>query len=439
MRVRTLFLYLIGDRQAVIDVAADRRALWIGCVFVLSAGLAREYDGKDLVHEPWHLAIPFAASLVFSWVVFGILYEVALKHDWKGPSFWRSYRSFLTLFWMTAPLAWIYAIPYERFMDPLEATEANLTSLAVVAFWRVTLMSRATSILMGCSFAAAAFSILFVADVVALVAVSQAPFPLIEVMGGVRLTPSEAMVREITLSLGCWGLLGLPVFVIGLLVILCQRGRAWQMPEAVVEADRVAGQGLGWLAVGSVFFWLPILPFTQREQLLRSHVETELQEGQIADALAEMSRHRQEDFPPHWEPPPKLGYREAKPDLLAVMEEIVQHPPADWVRNHYRKLFSYFIESIFATFPENPQRGRGSEVGWQSDVERVAKILQELPEGADLMRDYLNGEPTRFEYGERFKRLETTMQEMPVSFETKKRLKELLKAATPTAGEREKE
>jgi hypothetical protein len=55
MQVRTIFLYLIGNRQAILDIAADRRWLGIGALFVLSAGLAREYDQEDLVHEPWFL------------------------------------------------------------------------------------------------------------------------------------------------------------------------------------------------------------------------------------------------------------------------------------------------------------------------------------------------------------------------------------------------
>ena len=37
MRIRTLALYLIGYRQAILTLAADRRALWVGFLFVLSA------------------------------------------------------------------------------------------------------------------------------------------------------------------------------------------------------------------------------------------------------------------------------------------------------------------------------------------------------------------------------------------------------------------
>lgn len=62
MTIRTLFLYLIGNRQAILAIAANRSALLIGFLFVLSAGLAREYDNHDLVHEPWHVLLPLVAS-----------------------------------------------------------------------------------------------------------------------------------------------------------------------------------------------------------------------------------------------------------------------------------------------------------------------------------------------------------------------------------------
>src|SRR5262245_52840095 len=105
MRVRTLFLYLIGNRQAILDIAADRRAIWIGALFVLSAAFAREYDGKDLMREPWHLLVPLGASLVASFALFLVAFAGLFERE-QHPPFLPAYRSFLALFWMTAPLAW---------------------------------------------------------------------------------------------------------------------------------------------------------------------------------------------------------------------------------------------------------------------------------------------------------------------------------------------
>src|SRR5262245_28689521 len=104
MRLRDLGLCLIGDREAILAIATDRRALWVGLLFVLSAGFARDHDGEYLLREPWHVLIPLGASLAGSFVLFLIVGgKIFLRAS--RPSFWPSYRSFLTLFWMTSPLA----------------------------------------------------------------------------------------------------------------------------------------------------------------------------------------------------------------------------------------------------------------------------------------------------------------------------------------------
>jgi hypothetical protein len=43
----TLLRYLSGDREAILTIARSRCSLWLGLVFVLSAGLARECDGEN--------------------------------------------------------------------------------------------------------------------------------------------------------------------------------------------------------------------------------------------------------------------------------------------------------------------------------------------------------------------------------------------------------
>ena len=39
-------------------------------------------------------------------------------------------------------------IPYERFLSPVEAVQANLSTLALVAAWRVLLMIRVLTVLL---------------------------------------------------------------------------------------------------------------------------------------------------------------------------------------------------------------------------------------------------------------------------------------------------
>src|SRR5262245_8431110 len=133
MSIRTVLLYLVGNREAILQVANCRGGLWLGLAFVFSAALAREYDGQDLVHEPWHLLVPLAASLGSSLALYLLIYVISLVRGPRGLPSLNAYRAILQLFWMTAPLAWLYAIPFERFLSPGDATRANLYLLGLVA------------------------------------------------------------------------------------------------------------------------------------------------------------------------------------------------------------------------------------------------------------------------------------------------------------------
>src|SRR5687768_5420597 len=118
MNLWTLCRFFWGDANAIRTIAQSPRALWVGALFVLSAGFAREYDGEDLLHEPWHLLVPFVASIAASFILYAILFYFVAAEDVEGPPVLSAYRSFLGLFWMPAPLAWLYAVPYEHFLDP---------------------------------------------------------------------------------------------------------------------------------------------------------------------------------------------------------------------------------------------------------------------------------------------------------------------------------
>jgi hypothetical protein len=367
MRVRTLLLYLIGHRQAILDIASDRRSLFLGFLFVLSAGFAREYDGADLVHEPWHLAIPFGASLATSFLLFCLTYGSAEGKTMQAPPFFSSYRVFLGLFWMTAPLAWLYAIPYERFLGPVEATSANLWTLGLVAFWRVVLMIRVLSVLMGYRHVAAIFFVMALADVEALLGLCLSPIPLIEVMGGIHGSASETLRKSMAKDLCFLGTCSLPFWVIGAFIAGVKSCPRWQGPPTAVSQSHTWSWPLGGLVFTSIAIWFLFLPFTQPEQQLRNRVERGLKEGRIAEALAEMSAHYPSGFPPHWDPPPKLALGQREPPLVDVMEVIADSPPTPWVRSIFIEKFERYL----ARYP----------IG-----EREAKLLLRLPEGKALVK-----------------------------------------------------
>ena len=96
--------FLSGSESAMAALAVHPWSLRVGLAFVLLAGVAREYDGEDLLGEPWHLLVPLVASLVsctllFLLLNFGAWRKGVAREDRPG------YLAFLRLFWLTAPLA----------------------------------------------------------------------------------------------------------------------------------------------------------------------------------------------------------------------------------------------------------------------------------------------------------------------------------------------
>ena len=118
MSIRTVLEFLGGSPRAILEVAGRRGWLAVGFLFVLAAAFARECDGADLLSEPWHLLLPLVASLALSFVLFlPVYWRLAPRAGPEGtrerPAFRDTYLSFLAVFWMTAPLGLLYAIPYD--------------------------------------------------------------------------------------------------------------------------------------------------------------------------------------------------------------------------------------------------------------------------------------------------------------------------------------
>src|SRR5690606_4800123 len=189
--------FLIGSRSAIGQVADSRYGLACGFLFVLSAGFAREYDGENLLREPWHALRPLAASLTLAAILFLLIDPVtrlrARETGAKLPPFAPAFRSFLAVYWMTAPLAWLYAIPYERWLSPVDAVSANLWTLAAVSVWRVLLMTRAISVLYGVNPIAVFFIVMFFGDALVFSLAQALPTPIIDLMGGLRHTERDAL------------------------------------------------------------------------------------------------------------------------------------------------------------------------------------------------------------------------------------------------------
>ena len=329
MRVLTLFKFLIGSRSAIEIVARHPMSLPIGFLFVLSAGLAREYDQEYLIGEPWHVLIPLGFSILASTLLATIFWLMPAKEGTRRPRIDRAWKMFLACFWMIAPMAWLYAIPFERIMTAGDSTRANLTMLGLVATWRVILMTRVVSVIIRIHPAAAFMVIMLFADTLVLTLLSIVPLPLFNIMGGIRLSESEQVIASMAFQTQILGMLSWPVWLLGSLIAFRSR------PDWSLAREPLPEVESGWLrlvAVAMIAVGLLLLPFTQGEQRLRHQVETNLGDEKFTEALAIMSAHQSEDFPPHWDPPPRAGYRRQEPPISSVAAAITIDGTATWVR-----------------------------------------------------------------------------------------------------------
>src|ERR1043165_4382832 len=123
MRATEWVKYLFGQRHAIEELAKWRGGIWTGAILVLLTGFARNYDQTFITENPvlW-LFGPLLFSFVSGWWLYVVLYGLFARRRMAGedgvkPPFWSGWQSFMGLFWMTAPIAWLYAIPVERFTD----------------------------------------------------------------------------------------------------------------------------------------------------------------------------------------------------------------------------------------------------------------------------------------------------------------------------------
>ena len=187
MNLRNLIGFFFGRRAAIEALAKERGTLWLGLFFVLTAGVAREYD------QEWafHWILPYFLPLILSSVLgllFFVFAEAAYVREVPG-ALVRHMRVFFSMFWLTAPLAWLYAIPVEHFASMRAAIIVNTALLAVVSVWRVVLFARVLSVLLKVSWLLIVCNILFGGGVLMFIGSLGRTMSLVDVMGGMLHTP----------------------------------------------------------------------------------------------------------------------------------------------------------------------------------------------------------------------------------------------------------
>lgn len=368
-------------------MAQSRWSLLIGAIFVLSAGLAREYDGEDLLHEPWHMLRPLAASLASGTALFLMIQVVALVRHRPGegepPPFAKSYVTFLALFWMTAPMAWLYAIPYERVMTPVDAITLNLWTLALVACWRVLLITRVIQVVYGMGYISSFIFVMLFADVVVFVVAIVAAPSVIDVMGGIRHTGREAVIAQAACCMLNLSILSAPIWIVGAIVALCKTRPSWL--DLTSNSESRGSRGLLVLACASVIAFVPLLVLSQPEQILRREAERLLEAGEFERAFAILSEREPSDYPPHWQPPPNIKRWMRSDDWIGMKSAMERSWPAEWVA----QIFLWKIDHGLRLSLERS--------GWRSSDEWV-DIIAELNRDITMLDDVslVQGETAAF-------------------------------------------
>lgn len=338
MNPADLFLYLFGNRRSIESVAATPWAWLVGAVFVLSAGIARNYDHLDLLRQPSWFIGPFVASLissvfVFLWVFTGLKMH-ALKE--KGGNF----ATFLKLVWLTAPCAWIYGLPVESFTDLVTATKWNIAFLAIVSLWRVAIIVRAVCVLTDAPWPRVSLLVIAPASLEMMFASFFKGMSLVGIMGGVRLPPHDELLRDVT---GFTTVASFWIFIAAVIALFFVKGRA-----SAPFSRAFTGFPKNSLAVAvlSLLVWIAIAIPVQPRIQNRHRLEQLIDSGNIEAAIAFASSKNRGDFPGiHYLAPDPTRYQYGYP--LEPLEKLPDEAPSwlreEWTRNAIEAHKSFLI------------------------------------------------------------------------------------------------
>jgi hypothetical protein len=351
----TILRYQFGSRPAIQAVATDSRAWIIGVALVLMTAVARNYDQSHFTESPLRLLGPLVFSFFSGTFLYFVLWKLFLKRHLAAnaePGAANQWLAFMGLFWMTAPVAWLYAIPVERMFDSYRATQANIALLAIVALWRVLLMSRVISVLQQVRFLRALGWVALPAciEVVLVVFVGAIFSPsfgrrVMASMGGMRNSPEENLLLSTLSTAGgtaFWALIGLAI----LLAVLRFSGVTRRFPKQT--PGRLPWVSLLALAV----LWISAAVPAQREQQRFAKHAAMVKKGQYRAAVDYLAKLGRDALPPgrRLEPSP---YEYRVYDQLPGTIAVLQSSDPKWIRQMYfdyaSRLFDHYRLRLEAT------------------------------------------------------------------------------------------
>lgn len=387
LTVGTIARFLLGSRSAILAIGATRWSLLIGAILVLSGGLARNYDGIWIPAEWPALSHGIVVSVGNAFILFALVWFAGRGRE-GGVPFWRGYLAFLGLFWMTAPMAWVYGIPYERWLSPLDALHANMISLGCISVWRVALTTRILSVIFGVPMRRAFWLVMLFADALLLLALAIAPLPVIDFMGGMQQSPQERELASAAFMAGFIGGASLLVWIIGAIWAATGPHATWKVPGSQPATEvRSAPRGALAFAAAALVAWIGIATVSAPEQRLRYETERLLTSGQVAAALKQMSSHTRADYPPMWEPPPRPTWRILEPSPEALRKVLATETFAPWVSELFWEKCRRQLSRPFGSWVP-PEEWHDRTTDNYPDTEWVVAAQQHLDHDTGLPADF---------------------------------------------------
>ncbi|MGZ8939023.1 MAG: hypothetical protein ACXW32_07420 [Limisphaerales bacterium] len=291
MTAKDLLNYQFGCAEAIRRVAGSKHLLLVGAALVIITSIPRNYDQTYIGETPWWPVIPLMFSFVSGSFLFFILKGGFIRE--AEASFARKYWMFLGLFWMTAPVAWLYGIPVERFMDARGAMVANLWLLGVVSVWRVVLLSRVMMVIYRVEFARALGWVLLGAsvEVVFVLFFRVLGEGIMRGMGGMRNSPEQDLLIGALNTVFMTCLIAAPILLIAMVALkFPEKARLAELPKSLkVPWIVLTLAAAGWLAAAVV---------PQQELATEFRYRSYLEEGKFREALAYLNTLEPRDWPP---------------------------------------------------------------------------------------------------------------------------------------------
>lgn len=336
MTIGTILRYQFGERRAIEEAANNRGTLITGFVLVLMTAVARNYDQTFILESPLWLLGPVLFSLVSGTFFFLVLYFGFIRRHLEGPQEFpaqRQWRTFLGLFWMTAPIGWLYAIPVERFLSSYDAAKANLILLGVVALGRVLLMGRIISVVQGMDWKRAVGWVLIPAAIEVLVTIFLGLIfeglgrRTMASMAGLRNSPESVLIETALLRTTTGAVVVLCLVSLWLNLTKFDK-RVVPFPCAAkltLPVIRLISFGLGWALIA--------VPAQREQARFLTHARL-VKAGKYREAIDFLTHYRQKDFPAsrRLEPDP---YEIKVFESLPATMKVLRSDDPEWIHKLY--------------------------------------------------------------------------------------------------------